>query len=86
VATLLGSVIAFVRNVLREIEKEDAVPEGVGPQTSLLRSGLLDSHSTLWLASWIEEQIGREIDLGDLELGELWDTPAMIADYIERSR
>lgn len=77
-------VLETVAEILREIEKE---PDGgLRRDTSLLDSGLLDSHSILTLALWIEEQIGSEIDLSELDLVELWDTPARIAGFIERSR
>ena len=69
---------------MNALEREPS--EGVHADLSLLESGLLDSQSTLLLAVWIEAQIGRDIDLDDLDLATVWDTPALIAGFIERAR
>lgn len=77
-------VLGVVGEILREIEKQPA--DGLHRDLSLLDSGLFDSHSVLTLALWIEEQIGREIELSELDLVDVWDTPARIVDFIERNR
>lgn len=77
-------VLAFVAAMLRDVERTPA--DGVHRELSLLASGLLDSHGTLELAAWIEEEIGGEVDLTTLDLAAAWDTPALIAAFIERQR
>jgi acyl carrier protein len=77
-------VLAYLDELFRELER--TAPEGIDRNASLLKSGLLDSHSTLLLAIWIEDEIGRELELSELDLAEAWDTPALIADFIDRSR
>lgn len=55
--------------------------EKIGPDTSLFMSGLLDSMSMLTLLSFLEESHNISI-LNDDFAVERFDTPAMIAGYI----
>jgi len=54
--------------------------------TSLLRSGLLDSLATLQLAEWIQRQVGADVDLLQFDLSEEWETIARIEQFIARHR
>ena len=80
----VDKVLAFVAGLLAELGWEPE--EGLHAELSLLKSGVCDSYSILTLAVWIEEEIGREIELSELNFEELWDTPALIAGFIEKNR
>jgi len=56
------------------------------PQSSLIKSGLLDSLALFNLALWVEAEIGAPIDLATIELAECWDTAAAIAVFIAAER
>ena len=77
-------VLAFVKEIVEEIDEDSEV--SVHSELSLLKSGLFDSNSVLTLAVWIEEETGRDIELSELDLPELWDTPALIVAFIENNR
>ena len=51
---------------------------------SLIASGLLESTTLVSVALWVEERIGREMDLGAFDLVTEWDTLDAIADFVER--
>ena len=55
-------------------------------QTSLIRSGLLDSMALFHLALWIENEINRPMDLTAFDISKEWDTPEDILNFIERHR
>lgn len=54
--------------------------------TSLIKSGLIDSLSLLHLAEWIEQQVDTHVDLTKFDLSKEWDTIADIGGFIERHR
>jgi acyl carrier protein len=56
----------------------------IGDETSLLRSGLLDSLALFGLADWIERRLGAAIDPSQIDLLEEWDTVPRILDFLER--
>jgi acyl carrier protein len=58
--------------------------EGLRDDTSLIRSGLLDSLTLFNLASWIEEQIGAPVEPSGSNLVEEWDTVTDILRFVER--
>jgi acyl carrier protein len=62
------------------------LPEPLRDDTSLIRSGLLDSLALFNLVLWIETQIGAPVNPAALDLSREWDTPADILRYIERER
>ena len=53
--------------------------------TSLIISGLIDSLALFELATWIEAQVGSEIDLTAFDLSTEWDTIGNIIDFIEKN-
>ena len=54
--------------------------------TSLLRSGLLDSLALFRLLEWIEAAVGAPVDATAVDVLEDWDTPRAVADFVVRSR
>lgn len=61
-----------------------ALPRDVGDDTSLIRSGLLDSTALFELALWIEERVAPGLDLTTFDLAAEWDTLAKLLVFIER--
>ena len=53
---------------------------------SLIKSGLLDSLGLFSLAMWVEDEVGRRIDVAAIDLSEEWDSILRIVAYIERAR
>jgi acyl carrier protein len=51
---------------------------------SLIVSGLLESTTLVSVALWVEDRIGREMDLGAFDLVAEWDTMEAIVDFVER--
>jgi acyl carrier protein len=54
--------------------------------SALITSGLIDSVTLFNLALWIEEVIGKPVDLSRIALPEDWDTLDAILGYIERQQ
>ena len=52
----------------------------------LITSGLIDSVTLFNLAMWVEEQVGRPVDLTRIALPGDWDTVNLIIDFVERER
>jgi acyl carrier protein len=80
--------IALLRQeLLRVLDGWGVEPEdGIREDTSLIRSGLLDSLTLFNVAAWIEEKIGAPLDPGTLDLAEEWDTVTGILRFVERHR
>jgi acyl carrier protein len=55
-------------------------------ETLLVGSGLLDSLGLLQLATWIQEEIGRPIELEMFDLYEEWRTVGSVLDFIRTHR
>ena len=51
---------------------------------SLIASGLLESTTLVTVALWVEERIGRAMDLGAFDLVAEWDSMHAIVDFVER--
>ena len=61
--------------------------DGSNPlDVSLIESGALDSLGLFRLSEWIEERIGRPVNLATFELATEWDTPARIVRFIDTTR
>lgn len=54
--------------------------------TSLIRSGAIDSLGLFQLAQWIEKEINTTLDLTTLSPSEDWETIADILRFIETHR
>jgi acyl carrier protein len=63
-----------------DLERNDELTE----DTSLIKSGVLDSLSLFKLAAWVEQEIGGQVDLRAFNLIEEWDTIADILKFVER--
>lgn len=73
--------------LMRVIEDSGAtLPRDLGDDTSLIRSGLLDSTALFDLAVWVEDRVGSTLDLSSFDLTTEWDTPAKLVAFIERQR
>ena len=73
-------LLAFLRDA--EID----LPVDAGEDTSLLRSGRVDSVALFRLASWIEETIGARIDPAGFDLSTEWETIGDVVRFIEHAR
>jgi acyl carrier protein len=58
----------------------------LGDDTSLIRSGLLDSLGLFRLALWIEKETGSRLDLGSLDPSKEWDTIPDILNFVAKHR
>jgi acyl carrier protein len=59
---------------------------GFDDETSLLRSGVLDSSALFNLILFIEERIDSGVDLTTFDLRQEWDTVSSILAFIEKHR
>jgi acyl carrier protein len=58
----------------------------LGDDTSLIRSGLLDSLGLFNLAQWIEKETRSRLDLSSLDPSKEWETIPDILNFIEEHR
>lgn len=71
--------------LLRFLEELDLeLNEELTEDTSLIKSGVLDSLSLFKLAAWVEKEVGSQVDLREFNLIEEWDTIANILNFVER--
>ena len=54
--------------------------------TPLLTSGRLDSAALFQLLLWIEQKIGRPIDVTSIDMPAQWNTADLIIAFVERER
>jgi len=54
--------------------------------TSLIRSGLIDSLGLFNLALWIEKEVHSKLDLASLDPSKEWDTIPDILNFIAKHR
>lgn len=66
---------------LRQTETGSTAP--LEPGTALISSGRLDSLALFELSLWIEAELGAPIDFTVLDIAMAWETPALIADFID---
>jgi hypothetical protein len=74
------------RDELREaLEVSGAtLPQDFDDDTSLIRSGLLDSMALFNLALWVEERVTPGLDLTAFDLSAEWDTLRLLRAFIAR--
>ena len=53
------------------------------PNESLIESGIVNSLALFNLVLWIEQEIGSQIDIDDINLPDDWDTIEKIVLFIE---
>jgi acyl carrier protein len=58
----------------------------LGDDTSLIRSGLLDSLGLFRLALWIEKETRSKLDLESLDPAKEWDTIQEILSFVAEHR
>ena len=81
-STRREDLVRLVRELLAKSEKEPAGE--LCDDTSLIRSGLLDSLALLELAEWVAEELGGALELQRIDLRAEWDTVADVLAFIER--
>jgi acyl carrier protein len=79
--SLHDRLAVYIENKIRELDKE--LKGELTDETSLIKSGLLDSLALLQLAMWIEVEMNSEVDLATIDLSKEWDTIADIIRFIE---
>ena len=63
-----------------------AIPPGWNGETSLVRSGVLDSLALYRLILWIEEQVGKPVDPTTIDLASELDTINDVVAFVESNR
>ncbi len=58
----------------------------VDRQTSLITSGRIDSLGLLRLLMWIEQKVGRPINVAAIEMAREWDSVDAIVGFVDRER
>ena len=59
---------------------------GLRDDTSLIRSGVLDSVALFQLVLWLEEKLGKPVNPAEYDLIAEWDTIDDILGFIEKQR
>jgi acyl carrier protein len=79
-----GQLTALRDRLIAFLGEQDVMPEtGVlDDETSLIRSGLLDSLALFNLTLWVEREAGRPFDVTALDLSRDWDTVAGIVAFV----
>ena len=73
--------------LVRLLEEGNQDPDfELGDDTSLIRSGLLDSLGLFNLAMWIEKESRSRLDLASLDPSKEWETIPDILNFIEGHR
>ena len=73
--------------LIRLLEEWDQDSDGLlEDDTSLIRSGLLDSLGLFNLALWIEKETGSGLDLSSLDPSNEWETIPDILKFIGEHR
>ena len=62
------------------------LPKNWDSDTSLVRSGIIDSLALYQLILWIEEQVGRPVDPTKFDLASELDTVSSITRFVEKNR
>jgi acyl carrier protein len=60
------------------------LPPDLDDDTSLIRSGLLDSMALFNLALWVEERVTPGLDLTSFDLSAEWDTLRLLRAFLAR--
>jgi acyl carrier protein len=75
-----------LRDELVRVIEEGGVemPVDLTDDTSLIRSGVLDSTALFELAVWVEGRVAPGLDLTSFDIAEEWDTLGKLVAFIER--
>lgn len=69
------------------IEASNAELDGqLAEDTSLIKSGMLDSLGLFNVAVFIEKEAGRKVDITTFDLTTEWDTISDILNFIQKQR
>ncbi len=80
-----GNIVSLHGRLISLIKELDLGVDGdLKEETSLIKSGLLDSLALLNLAVWIEGEIDTQVDLTIFDLSKEWDTITDILNFIEK--
>lgn len=81
-------IVENLREKLQEVLRTSDVDFGgeLRDDTSLIKSGKLDSLSLFNMALFIEHEVGRKIDITRYDLAKEWDTLADIVNFIVKLR
>jgi acyl carrier protein len=77
---LLERLLAHLQGLLITLDGK------LSANSSLIKSGLLDSAAILNLAEWIQREVGPNVDLLQFDLSKEWETVADIESFIRRHR
>jgi len=58
--------------------------QALNDDTSLIKSGLIDSMGLFNLLVWIEGKIDSKIDFTEIDVSKEWDTIADILNFLEK--
>jgi acyl carrier protein len=61
-----------------------ALPGPISRHTPLITSACLDSLGLLKLLVWIEQRVGRPIDVTAIDMVKEWDSVNAIVSFVER--
>jgi acyl carrier protein len=76
---------ALLRDLQRLIIRNTPGLTGpLGENTPLISSGVLESTTLVSVAVWVEDRIGKEMDLSAFDLAAEWDSLNAIVDFVER--
>lgn len=78
--SLYDRLIAFIGRL--DIERNGELKT----DTSLIKSGLFDSLALFNLATWIEREVGHQVDLTKFDLSQEWETITDILNFIHKHR
>ncbi|HET6348718.1 MAG TPA: hypothetical protein VFH88_06500 [Candidatus Krumholzibacteria bacterium] len=63
-----------------------ALGRDIARDTPLLTTGRLDSASVFQLLLWVEEHVGRPVDVTKVDMPVEWNTIDLIVAFVERER
>lgn len=75
-------LVRLLKELLAESEQE--LEGELRDDTSLIRSGLLDSLALLQIAEWVSEELGGALVLEQVDIRSEWDTVTDIVGFLER--
>lgn len=75
-----GELRENLRAALSEWGVDDATL--ADDEASLIRSGALDSVALFNLSMWIEQQLGRPVDPGTVEVAQAWDSVSAVVAFV----
>ena len=85
--TAQGSTMSNRRDLVELLKRLNlGLPESWGDDTSLIRSGILDSVGLLDLLLWIESRLGRPVDPTEFDIAGQWDTVRDILRFVDTQR